>query len=183
MPLGVRSPDGKSDPMSPRFAAPSSASISACATTSPSEWPARPSPSSSTPPSTSGVPDANPCASTPIPTRRSDTEQLRNLSEGGSAQRLGRRLVEVPPRAPAQVDGHHPGRQRRHDVVVDAVADVCDLARIDAGLGHDSLEEPGRGLLDAPADGRADEVDVLAHGLLELARRVPDHPDAKAAGA
>ena len=51
--------------MSPSPAAPSSASISACAMTSPSEWPASPRGwSSSTPPSTSGTPSSSACAST-----------------------------------------------------------------------------------------------------------------------
>src|SRR5262249_11098202 len=55
--------------MSPRPAAPRSASMSACAITSPSEWPARPrSNSTSTPPSTRGTPSTSLCASAPIPT-------------------------------------------------------------------------------------------------------------------
>src|SRR5829696_207103 len=183
MPVGVPSLEGNSEPMSPRFAAPSRASIRACATTSPSEWPARPSPSSSTPPSTSGVSEENAWASTPIPIRRSDTEELRHLDQRRRAQGFRGRLVEIPPRAAAQMDGDHAGRERRHDVVVDAVADICDLARLGAGLHDDPLEESGSGLLDSPPDGRADEVDVLPLDLLELARRVPDHPDPKAAGA
>ena len=55
--------------MSPIPAAPSTASISACAITSPSEWPASPrGESSSTPPSTSGTPSTSACASAPSPT-------------------------------------------------------------------------------------------------------------------
>src|SRR5215210_1917831 len=55
--------------MSPRPEAPSSASISACVTTSPSEWPARPgSPGKSTPQRTSGTPGSKAWASTPRPT-------------------------------------------------------------------------------------------------------------------
>src|SRR5215210_2581028 len=55
--------------MSPIPAAPSTASMSAWAITSPSEWPASPrSDSTSTPPRTSGTPSTRACASTPRPT-------------------------------------------------------------------------------------------------------------------
>ena len=58
--------------MSPRSAAPSSASMRACETTSPSECPARPRGCSiATPASTSATPSAKAWASNPMPTRSS----------------------------------------------------------------------------------------------------------------
>src|SRR5580765_6489275 len=98
------SPEGKSDPMSPRPAAPSTASMSACASTSPSEWPARPRGwSSSTPPSTSGTPASSACASTPMPTRTSATEQAFHAREVGACRHLQQALV-------ARHDLHAPAR-------------------------------------------------------------------------
>src|SRR5690348_10922796 len=80
--------------MSPSPAAPSTASMSACASTSPSEWPANPRGwSSSTPPSTSGTPAASACASTPMPTRTSATEQVRDALEIGAGRHLLEALV------------------------------------------------------------------------------------------
>src|SRR5439155_220383 len=64
------SDDGNSAPMSPSPAAPRTASTTACASTSPSEWPASPSGCSiETVPSINARPGANRCASNPIPTR------------------------------------------------------------------------------------------------------------------
>src|SRR3954447_26830872 len=123
--------------MSPRFAAPSTASISAWATTSPSEWPARPgSPGNSTPPRTSGFAPLKPCASTPIPTRRSDNgEDRRQLVQRLDPERgpFGASLQIAPGAAP-DVHRHHPGRRGRHDVVVDPVAHVRDLSRLQVDL-------------------------------------------------
>src|SRR2546421_1672693 len=72
---------GKCCPMSPSPAAPSSASMTACVSTSASECPLRPrsAPSISTPPSTSRRPSASRCESYPIPEREltaSSTERL-----------------------------------------------------------------------------------------------------------
>ena len=62
--------DGNHSPMSPRSAAPSSASISAWTAASPSEWPASPRGwGIRTPPSHSGTPSAKACTSRPEPTR------------------------------------------------------------------------------------------------------------------
>src|ERR1035437_602621 len=56
--------------MSPAASAPSSASVSACSSTSPSEWPARPAWGGiSTPPIFSGMPGWNSCESQPKPMR------------------------------------------------------------------------------------------------------------------
>src|SRR5262245_14423425 len=56
--------------MSPRPAAPRSASVTACSTTSASEWPTRPcAESMRTPPRMSGRPSASRCESCPEPTR------------------------------------------------------------------------------------------------------------------
>ena len=59
------------------------------------------------------------------------------------------------------------------NVVVDPVADVEDLLGRHARLFHHVREEPGVGLLDAPALGRADEVDVRAQELLVVGVHVP----------
>src|SRR3954452_639242 len=126
--------------MSPRFAAPSTASISACATTSPSECPARPgSPGNSTPPSTSCFSSLNACASTPMPTRSSDTGEHRGQLVERRDLRPGPAL-QVAPRAAAYMHGEHPGRRSGPYVVVEPVADVGDLGR-----------RPRRGL-DQPAE-------------------------------
>src|SRR4051812_42864067 len=148
--------------MSPRAAAPSSASISACVITSPSEWPARPrGESKARPPSTSGTPGSSACASTPVPIRSSDTEHLRKLVEALDAQRTRWRFVQVAPGPAADVHGDHAGGECRLDVVVDAVPDVRDLRDGQPRLCRDAFEERRRRLLDAPAGGRADEVHVL----------------------
>src|SRR3954447_23174697 len=119
--------------MSSRPAAPRIASVSACASTSPSEWPASPRGWSIwTPPSTSATPSSSACASTPRPMRRSDTERLRKLIERSDPEiRLGR-VVEVAPGAAPDVHGEHPCALGGAYVVVDAVADVGDLLRRDA---------------------------------------------------
>src|SRR5947209_9564503 len=174
--------------MSPRPAAPSSASISACVTTSPSECPARPRGEAiSTPPRTSGTPPAKAWASTPIPTRRSGTvEGLRQLVQRADAQAAGFGAdLEVRPRAAADLNGDEPGLARGHDVVVEAVADVGHLVRSGAALGDDAGEELRRGLLDTPARRRGDDVDrqlLAACPLLELRALVAGDAD-EVAGA
>src|SRR5262245_2320430 len=170
--------------MSPRPAAPSRASISAWVTTSPSECPARPRSSSKRiPPSTSGMPSANACASTPSPMRRSDTEGGLELVQRLDPDRLRGGLVQIAPRAAADVHGRHPGGDRRLDVVVDAVADVGDLrwAELD-GLCQTPEERRGR-LFDAPTLGRAEHLQVAAQHLLRRPRCVSDGRHAKAARA
>ncbi len=150
--------------MSPSPAAPSTASVSACAITSPSEWPASPRGCSiATPPSTSGTPSSNACASTPRPIRSSDTErpgQLGERADRGSRPAAARAGVPTGrgargrrpcrPRAPARRRCRR-GRRRTRS-----------RSAGDAALGDDPLEERGRRLLDAPARRRADEVDVVA---------------------
>src|SRR5690349_1734980 len=119
-----------------------------------------------TPPSTSGTPSSSACASKPVPTRYSDTrESLRQLGERADRDGFGRR-VDLRVRAPADPDGVEPRRERRQHVVVDAVADVEDLARGDTGFTNHSGEESGIGLLDAPAHGGADEIDVPTEEVL-----------------
>src|SRR3954454_1593833 len=99
------SPEGNSDPMSPSPAAPSTASMSAWASTSPSECPASPRGcSSSTPPRTSGMPSSRACASTPMPTRTSAIEEAFHAREVGGRRHLQQALV-------AADDLHPPARR------------------------------------------------------------------------
>ena len=58
------------------------------------------------------------------------------------------------------MDGEHARRGGGEDVVVDAVADVGDLARRQAQLGDDAGEERRVGLRDAPVGRGRDEVAV-----------------------
>ena len=108
--------------------------------------------SNETPPSTSGTPGSSACASKPVPTRKSDTRAPPAARRGlAIAIAPGGGLVHATPRAPADVHGDHAGRERGHDVVVDAVADVRDLRRLGTpDCVHDAREELGRGLRDAP---------------------------------
>src|ERR1039458_7104918 len=81
------SPGGKKVPMSPAAMAPSSASVMACSSTSPSEWPARPSGwSSVSPPMRSGTPGMKACESKPNPILVSmvTVPVLKELSGDGS---------------------------------------------------------------------------------------------------
>src|SRR5215203_3844689 len=100
-----------------------------------------------TPPSTSGTPTRNACASTPNPTRSSDTiERVRKIDEPVEGQpgdcRLGTRSVEQRPRATPDENGDHAGGRSRDDVVVHAVTDVGDPRRADSRhLGHAVEEE------------------------------------------
>src|SRR5438046_4613480 len=116
--------------MSPSPAAPSTASITACAITSPSECPASPRPNGiSTPPSTSGTPSSRAWASKPVPTRYSDTvERLRQLAERADRDDAVRRL-DSGVRAPPDADCPQACSPRRDDVVVHPVADIEDLFR------------------------------------------------------
>src|SRR4051794_29117382 len=182
-PRNRSSPDGKSDPMSPSPAAPSSASISACAMTSPSEWPASPRGwSNSTPPSTSGTPSSSACTSTPMPTRRSATlEHSGQLGQRADLNRPLRWVVQVAPGPAADVHGAQARCARGEHVVVDAVADVGDPpALAAAGVDH-SLEELRRRLLDAPVGGRRDEVDVETDAVVRALRRVAGEAEPVAA--
>ncbi len=71
-PWKAGSVSGKWRPMSPRPAAPSSASVRACSSASASEWPSRPlSKGIVMPPSTSGRPSTRRCVSQPSPMRMS----------------------------------------------------------------------------------------------------------------
>src|SRR3954451_19337652 len=169
MPFSSGSSGGNIAPMSPSAAAPSSASISACVITSPSEWPASPrGESNATPPRTSGTPGSRACASTPVPIRSSDTKYPRKVVEALDAQGGRWRFVQVAPGPAADVHRDHAHGERRLDIVVDAISDVRDLRDGPLCLGHDALEERGGRLLDAPARRRADEVDVLAQEVLGL---------------
>src|SRR5687767_14218995 len=175
--------------MSPSPAAPSTASVSACASTSPSEWPARPRGwSSRTPPRTRGTPSSKACASTPRPMRRSDTAQrLRQLGErvDPDVRPLGA-CLQVTPRPSPEMNGDHPRGTGGNDVEVDAVAHVCDLLRLAAGLGGDAGEERRLGLAHASAVRRADAVDFETHvaeKLLARPRLVAGDPDPVAPSA
>src|SRR3954454_5071617 len=67
-PFHFGSEGGKYVPISPAATAPSSASVNACSSTSPSECPARPlSCGNSTPPILQGIPGLNSCESQPYP--------------------------------------------------------------------------------------------------------------------
>src|SRR5580704_4693285 len=82
------SPGGKKLPISPAATEPSSASVIACSSTSPSEWPARPSGCSSVmPPMRNGTPGLNACESQPNPIRISMVSCL-SLCLAGAASRL-----------------------------------------------------------------------------------------------
>ena len=141
--------------MSPRPAAPSTASVSACAITSPSEWPGEPA----------RMVDRDPAEHE----RHAVLERVRVDAEADpqcswtsrsarAARRASRRRVAAARRRRAggptgrgAVDGDHPGGERGQDVVVDPVADVRDLAGRAAASADEPLEERGRRLLDAPA--------------------------------
>ena len=104
--------------MSPSPAAPSTASISACASTSPSEWPARPRRMIER--------DAAEHERHAVARARARRRRCRRGSSraappaarrGADANRLGRRLVQVAPRAAADVHARPcrpraPGRRR-----------------------------------------------------------------------
>src|SRR5208283_4731873 len=65
--------------MSPAAIAPSSASVKACSSTSPSEWPASPlGCGNRTPPIFSGMPGLNSCESQPNPMRGTRTTRVLN---------------------------------------------------------------------------------------------------------
>src|SRR5436190_10351912 len=166
--------------MSPSPAAPSSASISACAITSPSECPASPRvPRNETPPSTSGTPGSSAWASNPVPTRRSANHGLRHLVEAVDGYRFRRRLAHTAPGPATDVHRGHPGPERREHVVVDAVPDVCDRPSIAwHSLGH-ALEELRSGLLDAPGGRRSDQIErkQAPQEILRAARLVGRYAD------
>ena len=119
--------------MSPSPAAPSTASTSACASTSPSEWPARPAvvvePHAAEHERHAALervrvdadPDPERHGRAPPAARRASV--IRIASGGGSLQEA--------PRPAADVHADHAGGERRADVVVDAIAHVRDLARLD----------------------------------------------------
>ena len=98
--------------------------------------------------------------------RRADVERVRIDADpdavahritSGSSSRLeietasGGGCVQEPPGPAANVHRGHAGRQYGHDIVVDPVADVRDLGRLQATLRHDAVEELRRRLRDAPA--------------------------------
>src|SRR5579859_2222621 len=84
-------------------------------------------------------------------------------------------------RAATDPDGAETGGERRHDVVVDAVAHIDDLCRVGARFLDDMREEPRRRLLDAPPLRRADEVDVRAEEVLVDGAHVAGGAEAQAA--
>ncbi len=107
--------------MSASPAAPSSASVSAWATTSPSEWPTSPRGCSMTTPArTSGMPSPNACASTPSPIRRLLTAGTlaRQAARRGCRCRVSPRAVSAGAAPTGRVErGSQPvrhGRQGAH---------------------------------------------------------------------
>src|SRR4029453_15540168 len=121
--------------MSARPAAPRTASMSAWVTTSPSEWPARPGPGSSTPPSTSFASSEKACASTPIPTLSSLIgEQSLHECEVGRGRDLheARIALDHPHAPPGLLD--EPGAVARVASAEQSVAQRRDgkgLRRLD----------------------------------------------------
>src|SRR5581483_2380087 len=167
----------KSEPMSPSPAAPRSASTSACAITSPSEWPASPRGwASSTPPRTSGTPSTSACASTPTPTRTSATEEPRHALEVRRRRHLPQPFVACDHRdaAPGRLDELGAIRRTRH--VVARGEGGAQYGRDERlrrlhrdervaveGLRDDAVREP----LDRVDDGQAGDgaVEALAERL------------------
>ena len=91
--------------------------------------------------------------------------------------------LQEPPRAAPQMDREQAGSHRGQDVVVDAVADVCDLGCVDAGEPHQSGEERGIGLSHAKARRARDYVDGKARAArpgLERLALVPREPNRQA---
>src|SRR3954452_20477769 len=114
-----------------------------------------------------------------MPTRSSDIERQRveyggQLVERADRDGARRRIVEVAPRPAAHVYADEAGRERGPHVVVDAVANVGDLGRLVPDLVQDPREELRPRLGDAPARGRADDVDAVAEQVLGRERRVAD---------
>ena len=182
------SSDGKSVPMSPMFAAPSSASISACVTTSPSEWPARPPPREVDAAEHERLRAAERVrvdADADPQLRHRRTPSGSSSSELDLQRRLLRPALEIAPRAAADVHGDHPAAARGHDVVVDPVAHVGDLAGLGVDRLEQQLEEARRGLLGAERVRRRREVHVEPEALderLQLAAHVPGEAHEVAAG-
>src|SRR5436190_7382460 len=127
--------------MSASPAAPRMASVSAWATTSPSECPTSPLGCSMvTPPSTRATPSPNACASTPSPMRSPSTsgnlaldrETLENRRELG--ERVDDdvwlvahvRALQVAPRPTTEMNWNEAGGAGRHDVEIEPVAHMCD---------------------------------------------------------
>src|SRR4051794_6603073 len=126
--------------MSPRPVPPRMASISACTSTSPSEWPARPRGwSSSIPPRTSGTPSTSACASNPVPTRSSAKRHL--------------------PR---------PARLEDGDRVVAGAAGVLDAALEVAADVLRHVRVGGECDRDAPLPGRAQEFRLRVEASVRL---------------
>ncbi len=133
-----------------------------------------------TPPSTSGTPslervrvDAD-----------ADAEAHGSTAGSSSSERMriapARRLLEVTPRAAADVHADHAGGERRADVVVRAVAHVRDPRSRDTRQVDDPLEERGSGL---PTPQLADDATASTCGreiVLDRRRRVAGGADAVA---
>src|SRR5262245_44572690 len=125
--------------MSARPAAPRIASMSAWVTTSPSEWPERPLPGSSTPPSTSVSSSEKACASTPMPTLSSlITEQSLHEREIGRGRDLHQTRIALD-------DAHPPARPLDETGAVARVASTQERVakrRDREGLRGLDREEP-----------------------------------------
>ncbi len=181
-PPSARRRKGNSEPMSPSPAAPSSASVSAWADHV-AVGVAR---------KTARMIEGDAAENerdTVLERVRVDAEadpELRHASASGSSDNEGsglraRRASNRCPQGPRRMwTASMPASIAGPDVVVDAVADVGDLAGGEAALRDDPLEELRRGLLDPPALGRADQVDVLAQQLLGLGGCVADGADEEA---
>src|SRR4051794_7222040 len=146
---------GKCWPMSPRPAAPSSASMIACVRTSASEWPARPSSCGmSTPPRISGRPGSKRWLSTPRPVRITSSPASPVLAEAShSTDRL---QAPLPALEDAQLGDPELAEQLdRLVVAVPEVVGTMGVARErDRQAGVDDHLEEAAGRVDLP-DGLA----------------------------
>ena len=164
--------------MSASPAAPSRASVRACAITSPSEWPTRPRGwSIVTPPRTRGTPSPNACASTPRPIRSPAPVTRRTLTRPGAPRATRSRS---PPRGVGWSLPHGPRRRWTETspaasagpcIVVGPVADVCDLGCGCAGDVDEPLEERRVGLSNAEARRARHDVDRKLRGARPLFER------------
>ena len=109
-PLYCGSVSGNQPPMSPSAAEPSSASVTACSSTSASLWPTAPrSAGTWTPPIHSGCPGSSRWVSWPIPTRMLGPRRRTKTAEGVTAWRP--RAIRRPDPTPAPARrGHDSGR-------------------------------------------------------------------------
>ena len=175
--------------MSPSPAAPSSASISACASTSPSEWPASPRGwSSSTPPSTSGTPSARARArrrrcrrggSASQPMRaRLDALEIGRASSPSAAARRRRRPSTRPPAASTSDAQSEPSPSPASAARSTAAANACGVCTATSSSRGERLDDHAvADALDRVGDGETRD------GAVEALARAPRAAAARARAA